>query len=48
LAADVHPQENGNRPYLALHETVHEFYEDYINGISIEKAQKIAELCMHD
>ena len=47
LAADVHPQAGGARPYLCLHEVEHELYHDSVNGISIEKAQKIAEIAMH-
>jgi hypothetical protein len=47
LATDVYPQNNGQRPILILHETDHEIYHDFINGISIEKAQQIAEICMH-
>lgn len=47
LATNVHPQANGDRPYLTLNEVDHEFYHDFKNGISVEKAQKIAELCMH-
>lgn len=47
LATDVHPQEGGDRPCLTLHEADHEFFRDFAEGISIEKAQKIAELCMH-
>lgn len=47
LAADVHPQADGARPYLCLHEVEHELYHDSVNGISIEKAQKIAEIAMH-
>ena len=47
LAADVHPQAGGDRPYLNLHETDHELYRDFSNGISIQKAQHIAELCLH-
>ncbi len=47
LATDVQPEEKGQRPTLKLHETNHELYDDFTNGISIEKAQKIAETCMH-
>ncbi|WP_281543701.1 DUF2199 domain-containing protein [Grimontia sp. SpTr1] len=47
LATDVMPQPDGQRPTLTLHETKHELYEDFTHGISIEKAQKIAEICMH-
>jgi hypothetical protein len=48
LAADVHPRPDGQRPYLVLHEVEHEFFDDFSNGITIEKAQKIAEIGMHD
>jgi len=47
LAADVVTRENGDRPFLRLHEVDHELFHDLQHGISIEKAQKIAELCMH-
>jgi len=47
LATEVIPRENGERPYLNIHEVDHEFYDDFKNGITIEKAQKIAEICMH-
>lgn len=47
MATDVRPQTGGDRPYLELHESEHELYLDYANGISIEKAQEIAEKCMH-
>jgi len=47
LATDVHPQPNGARPNLCLHEAEHELYHGFTNGISIEKAQKIAEIAMH-
>lgn len=47
LATNVHPQAGGARPCLSLHESDHELYTDFVNGISIEKAQKIAEIAMH-
>lgn len=47
LAANVHPQAEGTRPYICLHEADHELYMDQANGITIEKAQKIAEMVMH-
>ncbi len=47
LATDVQPQEDSQRPTLKLHETDHELYDDFINGIPIEKAQNIAEKIMH-
>jgi len=48
LATNVHPQADGARPYLCLQEVEHEFYHDFKYGISIEKAQKIAEIAMHE
>lgn len=48
LASDVNVQLGGSRPKLNLHETEHELVSDYRQGISIEKAQEIAELCMHN
>lgn len=47
LAVDVHPRPDGQRPYLTLHELEHEFFEDFTNGITIEKAQKNGEIGMH-
>ncbi|UTW44157.1 DUF2199 domain-containing protein [bacterium SCSIO 12696] len=47
LAADVYQQPDGARPHIFLHEIDHELYHDQANGISIEKAQKIAEIAMH-
>lgn len=47
LATDVRPQADGQRPSLVLHETDHELYEDFVNGITIENAQRIAEIAMH-
>ena len=47
LATDVYPRSADEIPRIELHETDHELYHDFINGISIHKAQKIAELCMH-
>ena len=47
LATDVIPQDDNQRPKLALHECEHELFSDFINGISITKAQQIAEEAMH-
>ena len=47
LATDVHLRPNGDRPYLAIHQAEHELYKDYVEGIDIEKARKVAELCIH-
>jgi hypothetical protein len=47
LASDVCIRTDGTRPFLQLHEVDHELYEDSITGISIQKAQRIAESAMH-
>ena len=47
LKLDVNPQENNQRPFLTLHESEHELMCDFVNGISITRAQEIAERCMH-
>jgi len=47
LAADVHPRPGGLRPFICLHKTTHELYNDFINGLSIEKAQTIAQVAQH-
>ncbi|EGM70963.1 hypothetical protein SOHN41_00697 [Shewanella sp. HN-41] len=47
LACDVYPQSHKQRPYIILHEVDNDLYDDFKNGISIEKAQEIAEFCMH-
>tara|TARA_R110001592_G_scaffold343029_1_gene633216 strand:+ start:59236 stop:60090 length:855 start_codon:yes stop_codon:yes gene_type:complete len=47
LAVEVHPRPDGQRPFLVLHEVEHEFFDDFTNGITIEKAQRIAEIGMH-
>ncbi len=47
LATDVFHRNGGDRPYLELHEVENELYNDFKNSISIEKAQEIAEKCMH-
>lgn len=47
MAVNVHPQADGARPCLRLHKTDHELYYDQVNGISIEKAQNIAEIARH-
>ena len=47
LATDVHPRSDGSRPYLTLHEADHELFRDFEKGISIQKAQEIAETVMH-
>lgn len=47
LKADVRPRSGGDRPYIELHESSHQLAVDYHEGISIEKAQEIAEHCLH-
>lgn len=47
LATNVHPRADGERPSLDLHEVDNQFYTDFKDGITIVKAQEIAELCMH-
>ena len=47
LCADVNVQLGGNRPTLSLHNTEHQLVYDFENGISVSKAQEIAEFCMH-
>lgn len=47
LKLDVQPRENNQRPDLILHDTEHELVNDFENGISVSKAQEIAEMCMH-
>ncbi|WP_455291543.1 DUF2199 domain-containing protein [Vibrio parahaemolyticus] len=47
LATDVNIQSVSECPTIVLHETEHELYQDFIGGIDVSKAQKIAELCMH-
>lgn len=47
LPAMVCPRKNGIRPYLKLEQDGHELANDWHTGISAEKAQRIAEICMH-
>jgi hypothetical protein len=47
LKTQVRPRTGGTRPYLELEETDHPLSIDYHQGISIERAQEIAEAVMH-
>lgn len=47
LKLDVNPQQNNQRPLLVLHDSEHQLVCDFVNGISIPRAQEIAEHCMH-
>lgn len=48
LKTDVHPRANGERPYIVLQDSSHQLELDFHRGISIAKAQEIAEQCMHN
>jgi hypothetical protein len=43
----VRPRDGDSRPFIVLEETDHPLSIDYHNGISIAKAQEIAEAIMH-
>lgn len=47
LASDINVQLGGCRPKMSLHETEHGLVSDFLNGISIKRAQEIAEFCTH-
>jgi hypothetical protein len=47
LKTDVHPQIGGNRPYIVLEKCDHPLSKDYHQGITVERAQEIAEKAMH-
>ena len=47
LKTHVHPRSGGERPYIVLEPTEHALAIDFRDGISIDKAQQIAELIMH-
>jgi hypothetical protein len=40
--------EGGNRPYLELEATEHPLSQDFHNGLTIARAQEIAEHAMHE
>lgn len=48
LKTEVHPQQDGQRPIITLHQCEHELALDFESGISIKKAQEIAEKCIHN
>jgi hypothetical protein len=43
----VHPRSGGIRPWLELEQTDHPLSIDFHNGITIARAQEIAEYAMH-
>ena len=47
LAADVILRDKSLRPSIYLHEKCHELVHDFNDGITVEKAQKIAEKVLH-
>jgi hypothetical protein len=47
LKTTVHPRSGNTRPYVALEETDHPLFIDFHEGISIARAQEIAEFSMH-
>lgn len=47
LKTDVHPRGGGNRPYIVLEQSDHPLCVDYHQGITVERAQDIAEEAMH-
>lgn len=48
LKTNVRPQSGGLRPYIELQDHSHALEIDYHHGITAERAQEIAEYCMHD
>ena len=47
LKTQVHPREGNARPFIELDDTDHPLSVDFRRGISIEKAQEIAEQITH-
>jgi hypothetical protein len=47
LASDLNVQLGGSRPVMSLHEAAHPLVTDFINGITVARAQEIAEFCNH-
>jgi hypothetical protein len=48
LRTKVHPRAGKSRPCIELEASEHPLAIDYYNGITIERAQEIAELAMHN
>jgi hypothetical protein len=47
LKTEVHPRTGKQRPFIVLEESVHPLSVDYHEGISVQRAQDIAEALMH-
>lgn len=47
LKTNVRPRRGGIRPFVELQPSEHALVQDYLNGISVARAQEIAEQVMH-
>jgi hypothetical protein len=47
LKTEVHPRAGNTRPFIVLEETEHPLSIDFHCGISIARAQEIAEAALH-
>ena len=47
LKTKVHPRADGTRPYIVLEENDHPLSVDFHQGITVARAQEIAEVAMH-
>jgi hypothetical protein len=47
LKSQVHPRAGNDRPYIVLEKTDHPLSVDFHQGITIQRAQEIAEQVMH-
>jgi hypothetical protein len=47
LKTEVHPRANKQRPFILLEESAHPLSVDFHQGISVARAQEIAEAVMH-
>jgi hypothetical protein len=47
LKTEVHPRTGKQRPFIVLEETGHPLSVDFHQGISVRRAQEIAEAAMH-
>lgn len=47
LKTQARPRAGGKRPYIELEEIDHPLCKDFHEGISIQKAQEIAEISIH-
>lgn len=47
LKTSVRPRDGNQRPYIVLQESEHPLAIDFHEGISVQRAQEIAEAVMH-